>query len=100
MKQTVIVFQTQSLADSILDEIAVMPVLEGGNGPVWVYHLPSASTNNIAYNKSQDGRVLIAHPWSEVDRDWLEAYMSEWISAGRVQVLDAIPADWQYGEEV
>lgn len=91
---TVIVFATKTLADSILKEIAASPF-----GLVWVWFDPDRETNQVQYNEGADGRCMIAHPFAEDDRDWLEAYMAEWIAEGRVQVLDGMPEDWQHTSE-
>jgi hypothetical protein len=96
----IIVFQTKALADEILKEICCTPNLEGGIGPVILWWLPENGVNRVAYCEGADGRCLISHPFSEVDRDWFEAYMAEWITAGTVKILDAIPDNWAYGQEV
>ena len=93
---TVIVFQTKALADQICQEIATTPGIEGGIGPVWVWYDPDTPENDVQYAIGADGRCAISHPWSEIDRDWLEAYMDEWIQVGQVQILDALPDDWKY----
>lgn len=92
---TYIVFANRTLADSVLKEIAASPF-----GQVWVFYDPEQPTNAVTYNEGADGRCMIAHPFSDEDRDWLEAYMATWIATGEVQVLDTIPADWQYPQEV
>lgn len=89
----VIVFPDRATADAALREIAATPDLEGGTGPVWVWFDPDADTNQVTYAASVDGRVAIAHPWSEVDEDWLAAYLADWTD---VVVTDALPADWQW----
>jgi hypothetical protein len=94
--QTVIVFQNKSLADTILKEIAATPAIEGGTGAVWCWYDPDSDANAVQYAQSADGRCAVAHHWSEIDRDWLEAYLAEWTAVGTVQILDALPADWQY----
>lgn len=95
-----VVFQSTSLADTILHEICATPNLEGGVGAVIVWWEPENGVNAVCYSIGADGRCLVAHPWKEVDVDWLEAYMNEWIQAGTVQILDSVPADWQYPQEI
>lgn len=95
----VIVFQTKALADTILNEICATPQLEGGVGAVIVWWRPENGENTCQYNQGADGRCAISHPWAEVDCDWLQAYMAEWIADGRVWVGDKLPDDWQYGGE-
>ncbi len=87
---TVIVFATKILADTILREIAATPW-----GSVWVWYDPDQTTNTVQYNQGADGRCAIAHPFNEMDADWLEAYMDGWLVAGTVQIRDALPEDWQ-----
>lgn len=91
---TVIVFATKALADSILKEVAATPF-----GLVWVFFEPENPTNTVQYNEGADGRCMIAHPFSEEDRTWLEAYMAEWIADGRVKVLGEMPEDWVHSKE-
>jgi len=92
MSQTVLVFRDKATADVILHEIAVTPF-----GLVWVWFDPDdPATNRVQYAQGADGRCAIAHPWSEVDRDWLEAYLADWVASGDVRVLDALPEDWPY----
>ena len=86
---THIVFASRELANTILREVAATPF-----GSVWVFFEPDNPANSVAYNEGADGRCMIAHPFSEEDRDWLEAYMAEWIATGQVQVLDRQPEDW------
>ncbi len=68
---------------TILDEIGCTPDLEGGIGPVLIG----------APLTGADGRRAVCHPWSEVTRDWLEAYVQ---NISGCQVLDELPQDWQY----
>jgi hypothetical protein len=84
-----IIFKTRQIADAITKEIAATP-----NDLVWVWFNPDDSTNDVQYNEGADGRCLVDHPWSEEDRDWLEAYLDGWVQAGTVHLLDAMPADW------
>jgi hypothetical protein len=88
-----LVFLDRATADAVLCEVAATPDLEGGIGPVWVWYDPDVATNAVSYAEGADGRCVIAHPWSAVDRDWLEAYLSAW---GEVAVLDALPGDWKW----
>jgi hypothetical protein len=87
------VFPDRKSADTVLLEIAAVPDLEGGIGPVWVWYDPDAPLNIVGYAEGADGRCMIAHPWSSVDRDWLEAYLAAW---PEVLVLDAVPGDWKW----
>lgn len=86
------VFPDKTTADAVLREIAAMPDLEGGIGPVWVWYDPDAALNHVGYAEGADGRCMIAHSWSAVDRDWLEAYLAAW---PKVVVLDGVPRDWK-----
>lgn len=93
---TVIVFGSKALADELLCEVAATPAIEGGIGPVWVWYGPDDAENRVQYAQSRDGRCAVSHSWTAVDRAWLEAYLEQFIADGRVQLLDALPADWQY----
>jgi hypothetical protein len=88
-----LVFPDRATADAVLHEIAATPHLEGGIGPVWVWYDPDVALNVVSYAEGADGRCMIAHPWSAVDRDWLEAYLAAW---AEVLVLDAVPEDWKW----
>lgn len=90
---TVLVFKDKITADTELKEIAATPNIEGGIGSVWVWHQPDGTANDIQYCTGADGRCAIAHPWSQVERDWLEAWFN---GVAGVQILDALPVDWQY----
>lgn len=88
-----LVFPDRATADAVLREVAATPDLEGGIGPVWVWYDPDADTNVVSYDEAADGRCMLAHPWSEVGRDWWQAYVGAAWPA--VQVLSAPPKDWQ-----
>lgn len=88
-----LVFPDRATADAVLREIAATPDLEGGVGPVWVWYDPDVTLNVVGHTEGADGRCMIAHPWSAVDRDWLEAYLAAW---PEVLVLDAAPGDWKW----
>ena len=96
---TVIIFASKLLADTILREIAATPAITEGIGPVWCWYNPDYPDNDVQYNQSSDGRCAIAHPWGEVDRDWLAAYMDEWVVSGEVVITDRLPEDWGYSVE-
>ena len=81
-------FQTKVEADAIIQELAVTPF-----GSVWLWKEPEANVNQIQYTQDATGRCAIAHSFSEEDRDWIEAYLD---SMTKVQILDALPGDWQY----
>jgi hypothetical protein len=91
MSQTVIVFQDKATADLILKEIAATPNIPEGIGPVWVWYDPDSGENAVQYAQSADGRCAISHPWTGIDREWLEAYLD---GMDGVQVLDELPGDW------
>jgi hypothetical protein len=88
-----LVFPDRATADAVLREIAATPDLEGGSGPVWVWYDPDVALNVVGRAEGDDGRCMIAHPWSAVDRDWLEAYLAAWPG---VLMLDAVPGDWKW----
>lgn len=92
----VLVFKSRAIADTVLKEIAVTPEVENGIGPVWVWYPPDGERNDVSYTHSDDGRAAIAHPWSEVDREWLAAYCAEWITAGDMSIAAALPGDWKW----
>lgn len=87
-----IVFPDRATADAVLKEISATPDVDGGIGPVWVWFDPDSDANVVAYAEGEDGRCAIAHPWSEIERAWLEAYLAAWPA---VEVLDRLPKDWQ-----
>jgi hypothetical protein len=93
----VIVFANKAIADEICEEIGCSPF-----GLVAVYYnFEAAPEDNVVQrNNEPAGRCLVSHPFCEEDRDWFEAYMAEWIATGEVRILDAIPDDWAYGQEV
>lgn len=76
----ILVFKSQE----ILDEIGFSPDIEGGIGPVMI------GTPVI----SQDGRVAISHPFSEIDIDWFSAYTQG--ENPPVVIIDSLPSDWIY----
>jgi hypothetical protein len=88
-----LVFPDRATADAVLREIAATPDLEDGIGPVWVWYDPDAAANVVGYAEGADGRCMIAHPWSDVDGDWLEGYLRAWPN---VLVLGAVPGDWKW----
>jgi hypothetical protein len=91
---THIIFPSKAVADALLYEIAVTPMVDGQGSPVWVWWNPDNPVkNDISYATSQDGRVAIAHPFDDVALTWLTAYLDG--QAG-VQILDALPSDWRY----
>ena len=92
----VLVFQSRAIADTVLKEIAATPEVDNGIGPVWVWYPPDGERNDVSYAHSDDGRAAIAHPWSEVNREWLAAYCAEWIAAGEMQITAALPGDWKW----
>lgn len=93
MQPLYIVFPDLATANAVLSEIAATPDIEGGIGPVWVWYDPDNPANTICYAGGSDGRKMIAHPWSDVDRAWLGAYLAAWPA---VKLLDAPPVDWSW----
>jgi hypothetical protein len=69
-------------SQAILDEIGATPDIEGGIGPVGIGDLV----------KAVDGRVAIAHPFSEVDLDWFSAYTQG--ESPMVVIVETLPADF------
>lgn len=88
---TVLAFDSKTRADAVLKEVAATP-----DGGVWVWFDPDSNENIVHYAVGIDGRCATAHHFDEIDRDWLEAYLE---GMAGVQVLDALPADWQYPQE-
>jgi hypothetical protein len=93
---THLIFSSKTIADTICQEIAATPDIEGGSAPCWLWFDPDAPTNQVQYAQGADGRCAVAHPFNAVDRAWLETYCDSWITAGQMQILDALPANWQY----
>ncbi len=71
----------------LLDEIACIPNLDGGIGPVMM-GIPV---------ELADGRFAVVHPWHDVSIDWLTAYVSG-IEGAEVLEGDTLPypvKDWR-----
>jgi hypothetical protein len=92
---THIVFPSKASADSLLFEIAVTPMPEGFSTPVWVWRNSDNPTEPQDYVVGADGRVVIAHPFDDIQLKWLKAYLAG--QAG-VEILDDLPKDWKYPE--
>jgi hypothetical protein len=45
------------------------------------------------WREEPDGRVIIIHPWSELELEWLKAYCAD---NKDVKFLDTIPTDWKW----
>lgn len=89
---TYLVFTSSAIADAILYEIVVTPILEGDGEPVWLWRDPdNPSIPDKQYARSQDGRVCIAHRFNPVTLTWLTAYLDGMTG---VQILDELPTNW------
>lgn len=69
-------------SQAILDEVGATPDIEGGIGPVGI-------GDSV---KAKDGRVAIAHPFSQIDLDWFEAYTQG--ENPKVLIVDELPKDF------
>lgn len=59
-----VVFQDAQTADRVIAELEVTANVEGGVGPV----------KFGTYVRLRDARVVVSHPFRQVDLDWIRAY--------------------------
>ena len=92
---TYLLFPDRAIADEVMQEIAATPIVAGGlEWPVQMWDDDArAGIGTIA---AADGRAAVGHAWSEKERAWLAGYVAGWRA---VEVLDALPAEWQPKED-
>jgi hypothetical protein len=89
--RTYLVFGDRTAADEVMQEIAATPIIAGGlEWPVQIWDEDAGA--GIGTLEASDGRVAVGHHWTSAERLWLADYVDGWRS---VQILDALPADWQ-----
>ena len=59
--------------------------------------LYDSEINAVTPAEGADGRCVVSHIFNEEDRTWLEAYTA---TLTGVQVLDALPEDWVYPNDL
>jgi len=77
---TTITFPDLATAQEALKEIVATPDIDG-TGPVIVWWPPDADADANVVGLAVDertGEVRIAHPWTESELAWLEAYLAAW----------------------
>lgn len=71
----------------ILDEIGALPQIEDDGGEPVLIGTP-------VQEAAPGTRYAIAHPFSELQLEWLEAYTSGENPKG--QIVEKLPSDWKY----
>ncbi len=100
----VVLFKNSTIANEWMKEIGCTPdgvflwlgspVTPGASDFIEQVGDPDADTNVIEFVPGTDGRCAVIHLFSAADKAFFEEYCAEAITAGDVQVLDALPADW------
>jgi hypothetical protein len=89
--RTYLVFPDRAMADEVMREIAVTPIVAGGlEWPVQMWDEDAGA--GIGTFEASDGRAAVGHHWTSAESTWLADYVDGWRS---VEILDAVPADWQ-----
>lgn len=92
---TYLVFPDRATADEVMREIAVTPIVADGlEWPVQIWD--DGASAGIGTFEASDGRIAVGHPWTSAERAWLAEYVDGWRT---VDILDALPADWQPKDE-
>ena len=82
-----IIFADLDTANTVCKEITCTP------SGVYLWYPPGATTNEIQYCASLDGRQAIGYPFSDDDAAWLQQQLQ---GQSGVQIMDALPDDWQW----
>jgi hypothetical protein len=75
------------------------PVVPGDSDFIESIGDPDGTPNMVQYIEAADGRCAICHPFGDDDMAFFTEYCASGISSGDIQLLDALPEDWEYQTE-